>query len=446
MYFLEPEHARLDFSRVPIGFYRLLIDAFNCCLLRLFQFDFPSSFRKSSLLSSRRTLPGIFSQPVAELTKKHFRFTTTSRRTMNVFNELVSKLSEKQLLYLESETREDALCSGLIKKSRSIKNDSICELLPITLFPTPFPREKYQLAIDVQQEVNLIMHRVAYDQNFLMQSLAPIIKIDDFTNNLYSIYEQVLKSGRAQDKSLGLFRSDYMLDDRTQRLLQIEVNAISVSFAGLTPNLTELHKTNLSKCGMAYNKLNFPDKNTSLELARGLLIGLEAYGNSCSNVLVVIEEDVINLSDQKHIEFSVKKLNPKVNMIRRTFGQLENELRLSEDRLLFVGACEIGVVYFRHAYSPEDYTEANIGLRTKIELSKAIKCPSIQHHLAGVKKIQQILTDKDVLRKFCSDNASFEKVHSTFAGIWPLSLDEQGDQAYRMALDNPSQYVLKPQR
>ena len=282
-----------------------------------------------------------------------------------------TNLSEKELLYLEAESRDNALCNGLIKRSISIKNDSICELLPITLFPTPFPREKYQFAKDIQQEVNLIMHRVAYNDMFLMESLAPIIKIDDFTNNLYKIYENVLKSGRAQNKSLGLFRSDYMLDDSTQKLLQIEVNAISVSFAGLTPNLTELHKANLTKCGIKFNEFdNFPDKHTSLELAEGLQIGLNAYGNSCLNVLFLIEEGVINLSDQKHIEFNLKKWNPKINTIRRTFGQLENELRLDENRILFVEKLEIGVVYFRHGYSPSDYSQTNINLRTKIELSK----------------------------------------------------------------------------
>lgn len=362
-------------------------------------------------------------------------------------NSIVPELTQKELLYLEAETRADALCTGLIKKSKMIQNDSICELLPITLFPTPFPKAKYEFAISIQQEINLILHKIAHDNQFLMESLKPIIEIDDFTHNLYTIYENVLKTGRAQEKSLGLFRSDYMLDDSTQRLLQIEVNAISVSFAGLTPILTDLHKANLSKCGIRFDaNSNFSNKNTSSELAKGLLIGLEAYGNSCLNVLILVEETVINLSDQKQIEFSLKRLNPKVNTIRRTFEQLESELRLDENRLLFVDNLEIGVVYFRHAYSPDDYTVQNINLRTKIELSKAIKCPTIQHHLSGVKKIQQILTDKDVLRKFCSDNESLEKVHSTFAGIWPLSLDEIGDQTFRMALDNAEKYVLKPQR
>lgn len=42
--------------------------------------------------------------------------------------------------------------------------------------------------------------------------------------------------------------------------------------------------------------------------------------------------------------------------------------------------------------------------RLLIERSKAIKCPSIQHHLAGSKKIQQELSKENVLEKFLSQN------------------------------------------
>lgn len=141
---------------------------------------------------------------------------------------VVPNLSESELFYLEADSRENALCSGLIKRTKLIDNDNVCDLMPITLFPTPFPREKYLLAKEIQTEINLISHRIAYDNRFLCESLEPICKIDDFTNNLFGIYENVLKVGRAQDKSLGLFRSDYMLDEISNRLLQIEVNAISV--------------------------------------------------------------------------------------------------------------------------------------------------------------------------------------------------------------------------
>lgn len=362
----------------------------------------------------------------------------------------VLNLSENELLSLESDTRDHALCTGLIQRSRIIKNDSICELQPITLFPTPFPRAQYEQAKDVQLEINLIIHRIANDNSFLTECLSSIQEVDDpATKCLFSIHEDVRRTGRAQEKSLGLFRSDYMLDDRSQRLLQVEVHTISASMAGLTPSITERHKANLSKCGANYDANSFPDKNTSDELANGLLAGLEAYGNFGSTILFVVDENAIDLSDQKHIEFSIRKLNSNATCIRRTFRQLEDELRLDENRLLFAGNLEIGVVYFRsHAHSIADHTSANnVKLRTKIELSKAIKCPTIQHQLAGAKQIQQqILADQDVLRRFCTNNESLEKVYSTIAGVWPLSLDEKGDRAIELALNDPTKYVLRSQR
>ena len=286
-------------------------------------------------------------------------------------NSLAPNLTEKELFYLELNTRENALCNGLIKRTKLINNDNICDLMPITLLPTPFPRDKYLLAKEIQEEINLISHRIAYDNQFLHESLEPICKIDDLTNNLFGIYENVIKTGRAQDKSLGLFRSDYMLDEMSNRLLQVEVNAISVGFAGLTPLLADLHKENLIKCGIQFNENNLPDKIPSLELARGLETGVHAYGDACClNVLFLVEEGVKNLSDQKQIEFKLKQLNPKINSIRRSFKQLDDELRLDENRRLFVDKLEIAVVYYRVGYSPEDYTENNIKTRTKIELSK----------------------------------------------------------------------------
>jgi len=41
---------------------------------------------------------------------------------------------------------------------------------------------------------------------------------------------------------LGLHRSDYMLDEQTKSLLQIELNTISSSFAGFSSLVTQLHR------------------------------------------------------------------------------------------------------------------------------------------------------------------------------------------------------------
>lgn len=45
-----------------------------------------------------------------------------------------------------------------------------------------------------------------------------------------------------QDIRLGLHRSDYMLDLATGDLLQVELNTISSSFAGLGSVVSKLHK------------------------------------------------------------------------------------------------------------------------------------------------------------------------------------------------------------
>ena len=52
----------------------------------------------------------------------------------------------------------------------------------------------------------------------------------------------------------------------------------------------------------------------------------------------------------------------------------------------------MAVIYFRCGYHPDQYpTEREWDARLMMERSLAIKCPSIQYHLAGTKKIQQEL-------------------------------------------------------
>lgn len=48
----------------------------------------------------------------------------------------------------------------------------------------------------------------------------------------------------------------------------------------------------------------------------------------------------------------------------------------------------VAVVYYRSGYKLEDYpTMREWDIRLLIERSRAIKCPSIQYHLAGTKKV-----------------------------------------------------------
>lgn len=107
----------------------------------------------------------------------------------------------------------------------------------------------------------------------------------------------------------------------------------------------------------------------------------------------------------------------------------------------------MSVVYYRSAYTPDQIpTKKEWDARLMIERSQAIKCPSIQYHLAGTKKVQQALAKPGALELFLSEAKKITACRDVFTGLYALDFDEAGEEAIQMALDNPDRFVLKPQR
>lgn len=94
-----------------------------------------------------------------------------------------------------------------------------------------------------------------------------------------------------------------------------------------------------------------------------------------------------------------------------TLAEVAASAKLDDNRRLIVpnitaeqGAREISVAYFRAGYGPDDYpSRREWDARRLVELSRAIKCPTIITQLAGCKKIQQVLSNPGILERFvCS--------------------------------------------
>ena len=123
-------------------------------------------------------------------------------------------------------------------------------------------------------------------------------------------------------------------------------------------------------------------------------------------------------------------------------------------------ASEVAVVYYRAGYTPNDYpTEAEWNTRIYLEQSRAIKCPSLAVQLSGAKKIQQVLAEPGVLEAFVlgkdqpdvnwgavMDDGRLEEIRKTFIGLWPMDDSTLGQEGVRLAMSEPSRFVLKPQR
>lgn len=107
----------------------------------------------------------------------------------------------------------------------------------------------------------------------------------------------------------------------------------------------------------------------------------------------------------------------------------------------------VSVVYFRAGYEPGHYHSNNEwDARLLVERSSAIKCPSIHYHLAGTKKVQQALAKPGVLKRFLKDENEIKQVQGIFTGLYSFDKNEGGDETVRMALENPENFVMKPQR
>lgn len=78
-----------------------------------------------------------------------------------------------------------------------------------------------------------------------------------------------------------------------------------------------------------------------------------------------------------------------------------------------------------------------------IEISKAIKCPEVGQFLAGMKKIQETISDEKNLAPLCNNDSTIvDSFKAVFANFFLLNNQKNVDQV----LKNPENYVLKPQR
>jgi len=192
---------------------------------------------------------------------------------------------------------------------------------------------------------------------------------------------------------------------------------------------------------------NLPENTALTGMTVGLLEAWKIYGDSKAAILFIVENVTYNICDQRFHEFELKRLNNRVKVLRKTLTEINSEATLTSDNELVVNNFVVSVVYFRSGYVPDQLpTKKEWDARLLLERSQAIKCPSIQYHLAGTKKVQQALAKPGVLEMFLTEAKKISIVRDLFAGLYGLDFDEAGDQAIQMALDNPERFVLKPQR
>ncbi|KAK7204348.1 glutathione synthase [Myxozyma melibiosi] len=362
---------------------------------------------------------------------------------------------------LTTTLRDWALSHGLVIRA-PIKEEDADERathVPLTLFPSPFPKKLFEEARGLQTAFNELYVNVANDSEFLNEITKGLAGVDDFMSDLWKLHLEVEKEtgGKpTQPLTLGVFRSDYLLHTSPSsepEIRQVELNTISASFGGLSSLAADAHRFLLKADEYPTSQLEMsnetmPENPSAKGLAAGLATAHNAYGVPSAVVLFVIQPGERNAFDQRWLEYYLLETHG-VRVLRASMQEIAADGKLDATTKKFsIYGKEISVVYYRSAYTPADYpTPETWQARKQMELSTAIKCPSLATQFAGAKKVQQVLVDSKVLEKFCPDTAVRARIAATFAEILPLDADSAlGKRARELIATKPEKYVLKPQR
>lgn len=371
------------------------------------------------------------------------------------------ELEHDQLNRLIYEITQFGLSNGLIMYPPAPYLNYEPVLAPITLFPTPYPREQYEKSLTIQKTYNMLYANVVSDGTWLTDVIRELSVHDqDFTGRLWDCYLKAKTNGLVQNVSLALTRSDYMYDEISNKIKQVEFNTVSVSFGGLSAKVGQAHQY-VDRLGLYANRPfckyyednELPMSESDKNLARGLYSGVKYYndkylsGEKKSIVLMVVQPNERNAFDQRAIEYNLLNIHGVICK-RVELPDVLGSIRIdhSDNNKLYYQEMEVSVVYYRSAYGPSEFEKPETwDCRVSLESTLAIKCPSLLTQLSGSKKIQQLLTNDANLSMFLTQTEVSE-ISETFCKIYPLDDSEEGRLAKKLAFDKPQDYVLKPQR
>ncbi|TFK27692.1 glutathione synthase [Coprinopsis marcescibilis] len=361
-------------------------------------------------------------------------------------------LSEEQLRVLVGNSSTYALSHGLLYLPPGYPLHSpppqAAIHAPLSLIPSPFPRNLFGYAQRLQGIYNVLYARIAMDTPFLDEIMGAekgVGRVDTFIGELWRGWKKLRDQEKLpQPHHLGLFRSDYLLhapEGQQPSIKQVEFNTISISFGCLAQRVAELHRfqhaaTSYFDSSPHLKRENFPKNESIAGLAKGLAAAHKAYvsqapgASSQAKILFVVQPGERNVFDQKWLEYELLEKH-SIHIVRQTSEELISSAKVDDTTsILRVSPAlspqrdiEISVVYYRSAYMPDEYpTPEHYTVRFLLESSLAIKCPTIPLQLAGGKKVQEVLGKPGIVEKFLPDFTpeQIAELRDSFMDMWGL--------------------------
>ncbi|KAG8529068.1 uncharacterized protein KY384_005703 [Bacidia gigantensis] len=329
----------------------------------------------------------------------------------------------------------------------------------VALKPSHFPRACFVHAQELQTIFNRLYAAVSSDEAWLEKALSNLLQTDTLARRLWDIHKEAKRDGLVQPISMGVFRSDYMVQDAAtpndrQIIKQVEFNTFSVAGGVHANKISDMHRL-FERIGSPPSTDLMPLNDTKDSIVAAFerahrLYARENGGDRRLAVMMVVQPNNFNVCDECPIVYGLwyrgipcyrvewgDQLETSVS-----YGSSSKELLL---RLLDGESMEISIVYYRAGYEEKEYDQFGCEIRCIIEQSRAIKCPSILGHLSTMKVIQQKLSERQHLEHFLNPEDA-EKVLAVCCEMFPMDTSEMGMKARSLALDRSTApaYVLKP--
>ncbi|KAI3410498.1 hypothetical protein GPALN_004599 [Globodera pallida] len=369
---------------------------------------------------------------------------------------------DPQILLEQSLDAKDwALSNGLVKfvdvptcpECGKKTKKMMTQFLPLSLYPSPFPRKLFQQAVDVQKAMLLLYFRASCDYEFLKEAHREVLnsELDNGIKKLVKRLDGMLSDGIRQPVAMFCQRADYMAsqeDDGQYVLKQVEVNTGAIGSFGTTPRFSRLHRRMVSNAGIDASESVMPSDQTDTMAAETLYQAWLEFGNAEAVILF------LHGSPNSHLMLESRQITHQLESISterikcRFITITEGLNRLKRDpnnfSLILDDKFVVAVVFDRLGGA---VTKEEMDLNFVIDHSTAIKTPPYIFALSHTKRMQQVFTKPGMVEKFFNnpeEEHMAEAIRKVQTKGWAIGKDEDlTEDIIKKATENPHRYVLK---
>jgi len=110
---------------------------------------------------------------------------------------------------------------------------------PNSLFPNIFSKKAFEYAKTIQLIWKKLVDKISRDREVVIKELEVVSSADPFTSRLIALYKTIPEEIIRNNLQVGIFRSDYMINENKSQVLQVEINTTAASLGILSKRVNE---------------------------------------------------------------------------------------------------------------------------------------------------------------------------------------------------------------